>query len=274
MQDDAVGSIVLNASRAPAQNGDLARRAEQQERFVDPHHSAPPTLSVLSGRAFRCGLGTLAIALCAPTVLAQSTYQGCGDLQNAYGPYDYRSEQNALKVVEGFHFSQEVELLIRGKTGSLGDDLDYVLRASPNHHRALVAMTRLTEREKTQQPKGARYSMECYYERAVRFAKNDTVARSLYASYLSKQGREAEALAQLEYTAKLAPDNGFTQYNIGLIYLEMKKYDRALMQAHRAMELGFLRPDLATQLKQLGAWREPEPVTSDAAASAPAATKP
>ena len=42
----------------------------------------------------------------------------CGDLQNAYGPYDYRTATEFQKhLVEGAHFTPEVESL-KGARGS------------------------------------------------------------------------------------------------------------------------------------------------------------
>ena len=64
----------------------------------------------------------------------------CGKIyMDRYGPYDYRDERDKLKVVEEFHFSRNVEFLIKGITAHYGQDLNYTLLSSPNHHRALVA---------------------------------------------------------------------------------------------------------------------------------------
>jgi len=213
----------------------------------------------------------LALALLA---FGQQTFaQGsiCGPIQNAYGPYDYRKDRDKLPIVDSNHFTTEVETLIQGKTGPIGGDLDYTLRAFPNHHRALLAMMRLGEREKAMQTKGAQYSVECYFERAIRFVRDDTVVRSLYATFLAKAGRRDDALAQLQQATFYAADNPFAHYNIGLVYLELKQYDKALEQAHRAMELDFPRTALADGLKQAGHWREPTPASPSPSSSAASA---
>ena len=142
-------------------------------------------------------------------VSAQNAPNVCGDLRNAYGPYDYRNDRDKLPIVESFHFTPEVEALIRGKSGYIGGDLDYTLRAFPNHHRALVSMMNLAEREKNRQPRGARYTVECYFERAVRFAPDDTIVRMLFAIDLNKIGRVQEANQQLEESVKLAGNDPF-----------------------------------------------------------------
>jgi len=188
---------------------------------------------------------------------AQQAVAGCGSLANAYGPFDYRTEKdNKLKVVEAYHFTPIVEALIKGSTGSVGQDLDYTLRASPNHHRALMAMQRLGEKLATPQPHGAQYSVDCYFRRALQFRPDDNTARLIYASFLVKHNRESEANEHLEY-AIANTDNAFTHYNAGLIYFDLKNYDKALKQAHAAMAMGLPRTELRDQLQSVGKWSEP-----------------
>ena len=64
----------------------------------------------------------------------------CGSLKNSYGPFDYRTQRESLAVVEAVHFNQTTEMLIRPMGRNFGGDFDYTLRASPNHHRALISM--------------------------------------------------------------------------------------------------------------------------------------
>lgn len=188
------------------------------------------------------------------------TAQGisCGSLSNHYGPYDYRTQKGGtLGIVEGAHFTPEVENLVKGATGYLGGDLAYTLAAFPNHHRALLSMARLGVKEKTDQPKGAKYTVECYFERAVRFQPNDTVARGLYAQYLQNKARKAESIAQLDIAAGYAKENPFSVFNIGLLYFEAGAFDKALVQAQLAQEMGFTRTELIDMLKQANKWQEP-----------------
>jgi tetratricopeptide (TPR) repeat protein len=204
------------------------------------------------------------------------TESRCGDLRNAFGPYDYRKERgNQLYLVESAHFTPMVEGLIAGSTGRVGADIDYTLRAFPNHHRALLAMMRLGEKTKTDQPDAAHFPVECYFDRALRFAPDDTTARMLYATYLGKKGRLEEANKQLDDASQLAGENSFTHYNAGLVYFELKNYAGALREAQRAYALGFMRPELRDLLKGAGHWVEPVAAAASApasdAASAPAA---
>lgn len=195
------------------------------------------------------------------TAAAQPAIGNCvlGHIAGGFGPFDYRTERNSnLTVVEEYHFTPEIENLIKGNTSTIGGDLDYTLRAFPNHHRALIAMMRLGEKLKTPQPPGARFSVECWFDRALYFRPDDDIVRLLYATFLAKNGRKPEAIKQLEVTAKSAGDNAFTHYNVGLIYFDIKDYDQALAQAHIAYGLGFGRPELREKLKSAGKWKEPD----------------
>jgi uncharacterized protein (TIGR02996 family) len=113
------------------------------------------------------------------------------------------------------------------------------------------------EKTKSPQPPNATYPVECYFVRAIRFQRDDTTVRMLYATFLQKAGRKQEADAQLESAAELAKDNAFTHYNIGLIYLDGKNYEGALREAHRADALGFPRTELKDRLQAAGKWHEP-----------------
>ena len=197
--------------------------------------------------------------------------QACGDLANHYGPFDYRTERTGkLQIVEHYHFAPEVEALIKGESSTIGDDLDYVLMTSPNHHRALLATVRYGERLKTNQPPAMKYTIECYFDRAIRFQPDDTVVREMYARYLGKGGHVKEAKEELEVAASYAKDNAISHYNIGLIYFDLKDYDRALAQAQLASTEGYMRPELRDLLKSVGKWEDPPPAADPAASAASA----
>lgn len=212
------------------------------------------------------------------TVAAQPATNPCGSIANAYGPYDYRTERGGkLAIVEQYHFKPHVEALLRlpGMSGvSLGGDIDYTLRASPNHHRALVAMTRYGERLKLPKVPGADYTVACYFDRAIRFAPDDLVVRMLFASWLGRQGEVAAAEGQLDFVGRHAAVNALTLHNAGLVYMELKQYEKALEYDHRAKALGYARKDLEEKLRAAGQWRDPSAAASQqqAASAAPAAS--
>lgn len=184
----------------------------------------------------------------------------CGDpTKNAFGPFDYLERFNfgaKLNVVEAHHFTPDVENLIRGESGSIAGDLDYTLRAWPNHHRALVALARLSIRDKSTRFYGLNWPVECYFDRAIRFSAADAKVRSIYGGYLLHQGRNKEAVEQLEVAVNLEPDNVTALYNLGLLYFKLKNYDKANDFANRAYALDFPLPGLKNKLIKAGKWRE------------------
>lgn len=195
---------------------------------------------------------------------AQVTNEECGPIwgERHHGPYDYRRAELApggLPLVENVHFTPEVEAGIRGKNGHLGDDLSYTLRAFPNHHRAMLTMIRATQRRGMDKLPGMRWTMECYFNRATRFAPDDTVVRGFYAEWLGRKGRLQEAEIQLQAALRYGKDNPLTHYSAGLIYLSMNMHERALEQAHKARAMGVPHTELADLLKREGKWRDPAP---------------
>lgn len=238
--------------------------------------------------SFFVALSLVASLFAATPAIAQVSAEYCGSLANGFGPYDYRSDKytpthgdtasHSLKraLVEGAHFTPRVENLIGAQSslqvGPPGGDLDYTLRAFPNHHRALMAVMRYGEKTGSPKPSGLRYDVECYFERAIRFKPDDTIARIIYSTYLTKNKRIPEAVAQLEQATRLAEDNAFTHYNIGLAYFDMKIYDKALDRAHKAMALGFERTELRDLLEKQGQWREPIAAATENPSASPADT--
>ena len=236
---------------------------------------------------FQFGAAAFALALMASTApaAAQTAAEvSCGGLANAFGPFDYRSDHfklppgdqypyaYKLNLVEIAHFTPEVEALLRGKSTHLpGPDIDYTLRAFPNHHRALITLSRLAERTKIPAPAGLPRPIECYFDRAVRFVPDDSIVRLIFANYLIRRARLPEARGHIEAALRVAGDNPFTHYNIGLSFFEAGDHAAALTQAHRAMALGFPRADLKQKLVAVGRWTDPVADVAAAAASSPAA---
>lgn len=203
------------------------------------------------------------------------TPAGCGEPYNLYGPFDYRTAQPSQRhIVEIAHFPRGVENLTGGGTGSFGHDIGYTLAVFPNHPRAILAMERLAAKEKSDPPQRAAMTVECYYARGMLFSPDDLVFHMLYVSYLTRRDRLDEAQRFLKYVVEQSQDSALTQFNAGLLYFDMKDYDKALIQAHRAIAMGMTRPDLRERLNSVGRWKEPEPTEApDAAASAaPAAS--
>lgn len=182
----------------------------------------------------------------------------CGELTAPFGPYDYRDTSKAhdLFLVEQAHFTSNIERGESGNSGTLGGELNYTLRAFPNHIRALATLVRLSKNGKVMRLPGLRYPVECYFDRAIRFVPDDGMVRAAYGNFLYSQGLTERALPYLEQGAKLAPDNPSVQYNLGVALFRLKRYKEANQAAQNAYAAAFPLPGLRRMLTEAGAWDE------------------
>ncbi len=177
----------------------------------------------------------------------------CGPLENAFGPFDYRTiAYENKRLVESAHFTPQVETLRAGQNGTIAGDLDYTLRAIPNHPRALMSMTRFAEIQRTSRPGGSRYPVECYFDRAVRFAPDDPMVRVLYGIFLAKARRSDEARQQLQRADSSPNTDPQIVYNLGIGYLELHDFERAKLYARKARDLGIPFSGLRDRLRRAG----------------------
>lgn len=176
---------------------------------------------------------------------------GCGTLQNAFGPYDYRdpaNQQDHLRVVERYHFTPDVESLKRGNTSTVLGDLDYTLRAFPNHQRALAAIVRYVLGGGRIPADNSIPSVECYFERAIAFRPDDAAVHVIYANYLFKRGARENAREQYEAALRLAPESAEINYVAGLYFVEVGDLERARKLAQVAYDGGYPLPGLKNKI--------------------------
>jgi tetratricopeptide (TPR) repeat protein len=171
---------------------------------------------------------------------------------------DYLDPQYAERVrgIEHNHLNADVENLIKGQTTSRpGGDLRFILGYVPNHHRALALLMRLAALEGTEMPaESGPYTVRCWMHRATVFSPRDGTSFLLYGVYLARKDLYQEALIQLEQAGRLLPDNSKVEvdYNLGLVYFELKNYEASRAHAERAYEAGFPLPGLRRKLAAAG----------------------
>jgi len=184
---------------------------------------------------------------------------GCGNLSNAFGPFDYRdpvARAQSLGIVETYHFTPEVESLSQARSGTIIGDLDYTLRAFPNHHRALASLSRYVLNGGKILPGSRIPSAECYFKRAMAFQPEDAVVCMLYANHLARSGNRKSARDQYEAALRLDPNSPETNYNAGLFFVGEKEYERARSLAEVAYAGGYPLPGLKNLLIRAGEWRQ------------------
>jgi Tfp pilus assembly protein PilF len=179
----------------------------------------------------------------------------CGSLENSYGPYDYTNPVHRaenIPIVETAHLNADVRALRRGQTGTdpLGD-LDYTLRAVPNHPAALDAVARYFINGGSA---GRYWTAECYFDRAMRFKPDDGTVYLVYGVYLHRKKEFADAERQYLRALELLGESADAHYNIGLLYVDMDDLEKAKQHALKAYQLGYPLPGLKKRLREHGMW--------------------
>lgn len=200
----------------------------------------------------------LIILVCMTAVSHATADNGCGTRANeaGFGPFDYLVEKGPnLNIVEQYHLKPSVmQLQVSPEGLPPGADLNYVLHAFPNHHIALQLMIDLAARERTTKPSGAKFSVECYFDRAIRFSPKDAVVRVLHGLHLTKSGQMQQALLEYKEAEKLEPDNAGVLYNLGIFYFKQKDYGQSKAYAKKAYARGYPLPGLRKMLVRAGKW--------------------
>ena len=180
----------------------------------------------------------------------------CVGREAGFGPYDYLLRErypNELKLVEGAHFTPNVENLISGKKSKDPmADLDYTLRAWPNHHRALNSVIGLRIRYGENFPKRRIVPAECYLQRALHFSPNDANAHMLYAMLLQRMDYRDKAYESYQTAERLDPENVQVMYNLGLLLCDMGKFQEAKRYSDEVYARGFPLPGLKRRLERNG----------------------
>jgi tetratricopeptide (TPR) repeat protein len=213
--------------------------------------------------------GVLALCLTAGGAQAAGKAPYCGELKNAFGPFDFRqaaSLPQEYNLVISAHFTSDVEQNIKGNSGYLAGDLDYTLRAWPNHPGALASMSRESLLEKKMTPDGAKWPVDCYFLRAFQFAPDDGVPHAVYGTHLIAVGKEAQAMDEFKRAVALDPENATINYNAGLAFFKAKDYDKALYHAKKAYAKDFPLPGLRNKLIAAGKWND-KPLAESVSAS-------
>jgi len=184
----------------------------------------------------------------------------CKGGEQGYGPYDYTKadERDKIPVVEQHHFTPEVEHHIKGKSGYVTSDLDYTLRAIPNHSKALLSVIRYQAKLNNKilhNPMPLMSPVECYLQRAIHFSPKDVGSYSLYAYYMKESGKPEKAAEIYQKALTISPNNAKLAYSYSLLLIEQKQYEKALDYAKKAYAHGKPPEGLKNKLMQLKIWK-------------------
>jgi tetratricopeptide (TPR) repeat protein len=209
----------------------------------------------------------LALALALAACLQSASALAQPAMNNDY----YKSAgTELLRSVERYHVGPASDKLRTHQYESASGDIDFTLRYFPNHPQGLSLLMQLCEQRKS--GSCAPELLSDVFARAV--AANPEAAPTYVAQgiYLYRIKQLPDAITSLEKATTLDPDSLNAHYNLGLVYLEAKKYEQANVHAQRAYQLGATMPGLRDKLKKAGQWK-PLPAPPDVAPSASSDTR-
>ena len=185
-------------------------------------------------------------------------------------PVDYRDPNETYKrnIVERYHFTPEIESLQKGLNGPLPGDIHYTLIQLVNHHRALQSMANWQVKH-PRKDTDEFYPADCYFERALAFTPNDALIYMIWGNYVYRIKEFDRAVLIYNRAEELAPNDPEVQYNLGLLHVELKNYDKAKEYAQKAYAQNYPLPGLRNKLKRAGITLDDTVATpqSDAAAA-------
>jgi tetratricopeptide (TPR) repeat protein len=128
-------------------------------------------------------------------------------------------------------------------------DLSFVMSSWPNYYPVLEALI-------TYDLGGGKTydfpSTRCFLERARTIFPDDVKVRLLEGYYFWKKNDKDRAISSYEDALTLDPDASDAHYNLGLVYLEMKQYDKAREHAQAAYAAGYPLTGLKNRLAKAG----------------------
>jgi hypothetical protein len=208
---------------------------------------------------------------------------GGDDVDGQFGPYDYyrppKTVHAPIALVESAHLGFIVADQLRQKDYcGYQSNLNYTLRAFPNHPKALVMMAEYLAAHRPcparEEPNSVANSVwaiennswqerntDFFFQTALNFMTEDTrvipkyaETHALYGDWLRKNGRADEAMTQYEAARALKPGYANTYYGLGMLYLDQKNIAKATENAKKAYALGKPPTDLKDRLVAAGSW--------------------
>ncbi|MDP2325273.1 MAG: tetratricopeptide repeat protein [Gammaproteobacteria bacterium] len=199
--------------------------------------------------------------------------ENCGPvpLPGAAGPYDYVDSKYSwnLNDINQNHWVPAQRELQSNRVQWALYQLNYLLIRVPNHYPALFELGKIQ-----QQHPGITYipalagkdevlefspTPECYFDRAFRYRPNDPTLVMLFGLYYHQIKDLDKAVIQYRKAESMDPESSEIQYNLGLVYFDLKDYESSHQHAKRAYDLGYPLAGLRKKLKAVGEW----PATGD-----------
>jgi len=225
--------------------------------------------------------------LCLTSSAAFADEDDCGNFDSSdyggIGPWDYHHPSSRvptgedpmgrIKRVENVHFQRQWEY-VSPRVGSykIANEVIYTLLVFPNHPRALWTLSRLEKlrgplKNYASNPRVPKMTVECFFDRALRFRPNQSPTWMIYGMHLHSRGRLSDAREAYVTAKNLGEDSTQFHYNFGLLLVDTKELDLAEESARVAYSRGYQQPGLKDQLAKLGRKIDAAPKAGGAAAT-------
>lgn len=201
--------------------------------------------------------GFAAAALVLAMVSVETLAQACMNLEWKRGrPYDYYATETRVKtgtykdgllsMVEGAHFTLNVQLLRKGKSSAQPSDLVFVLSSIPNHPAALDAYSRyestyrsssiFRNQADTNKPV---YSTDCFFSRATEIFPDYAETYKVWGMHLYRNQKYKESIDMFSKASSMNDNSADLHYYMGLSFLALGDLENAQVHADIAYGAGY-----------------------------------
>lgn len=201
-----------------------------------------------------------------PIFLAVSMDTSASCMELGGEQYDYYSaevrEKNGtfptglLNMVEGAHFTPNVQLLKAGHRDAQPGDLKYTLRKLPNHPGALDAWSRYEIKYRSSKlfrstPGNKRplLTADCFFERAISMYPQHAETYKVWGIHLYRHEKYDDSIAMILKAQSMGDRGADMHYYLGLSYLANGDRPSAEFHAKEADRLGFPFKGLQRKLR-------------------------
>ena len=109
---------------------------------------------------------------------------------------------------------------------------------------------------------------DAWFEKAAARNPSASMTWVIYGLHLQRKGQLREATEKFEHALELRPNDINAHYNLGLLYFDLKDYEKANRHAQMSYALGAPLPGLRDKLMRAKAWSPLPPSSPESPSNA------
>ena len=181
-----------------------------------------------------------------------------------YNPGTDGNDTALFANVHSYHLQPAFDALARGNLKGAHDHFEFILNAYPNSPQALNGMSELC----TTKWKSPACDADAWFEKAAARNPSASMTWVIYGLHLQRKGQLREAIEKFEHALELRPNDINAHYNLGLLYFDLKDYEKANRHAQMSYALGAPLPGLRDKLMRAKAWSPLPPSSPESPSNA------